>query len=309
MEAPSLKNQSTDEGLRCIWAQAGVVLRKTCKINYDCPSCGFDKHMGRIADENRILKQAGKVFKGNRGRIASWKEKLRGRPASQRPCLHHMKRRIEFRSCTNDYRCGNCDFDQYFHDQYSVHALITPIDVLEIKGFRVPQGYYLHCGHTWTRIEGGSSVRVGMDEFALRVLGPFDRIEGPLMGKEVEQGRADIKVFRGPHRARVLSPVSGVVTAINPKLREQGGLANQAPYTDGWVMSVHSSNIRRDIKNLMINTETRDFVSDQVDRLYQVIEEAEGPLSADGGYLGYDIYGKMPQLGWERLTKIFLGTH
>jgi glycine cleavage system H lipoate-binding protein len=61
--------------------------------------------------------------------------------------------------------------------------------VLDIKGFRIPQGYYLHSGHTWIKVEESSTVRVGIDEFAQRLLGPFDRIEAPLLGKEVKQGK------------------------------------------------------------------------------------------------------------------------
>jgi glycine cleavage system H lipoate-binding protein len=217
-----------------------------------------------------------------------------------------MKGRIAFRACNHEYRCGNCDFDQYFHDQYSVHAVVSPVDILDIKGFRVPQGYYVHRGHGWVKLEEDASVRVGIDEFALRVLGPLDRIEAPLLGKEVEQGRADIRLSRGKHQAKVLSPVSGIVTAINPKLREEGYMANQNPYSEGWVMSVHPKDLRMDLKNLIINTETGDFIGGEVERLYGVIEEVGGPLATDGGYLGSDIYGHMPELGWDRLTKMFL---
>jgi glycine cleavage system H lipoate-binding protein len=217
-----------------------------------------------------------------------------------------MKRRINFRVCTNDYRCGKCDFDQFFHDEYSVAALVKPVDVLHIQGFRVPQGYYFHRGHTWIKIEEGSMARVGIDEFALRLLGPLDRIETPLMGKEVEQGRADIQIIRGENRARLLSPVTGVVTAFNHRARDDGSLVNDDPYTEGWIMSVHADALRQDLKNLMINNETSEFMGKELDRLYDLIEEVAGPLSVDGGHLGKDIYGGMPQLGWERLTEMFL---
>jgi len=233
---------------------------------------------------------------------------LKARPSSKRPCLHHMKGRIEFKACNNEYRCANCDFDQYLQDQYSVHAVVNPVDVLEIEGFRMPQGYYFHPGHTWIKVEKGSTVRIGMDDFALRLLGPLDSIKAPLMGKEVKQDRGDVELFRGGHHAKVLSPVSGVVTAINPKLRDEGSLANRAPYSEGWVMSVYSESLREDLKNLMINMETRDFMESEVARLHGVIEEVAGPLAADGGFLGDDIYGSMPQLGWERLTRVFLNT-
>jgi glycine cleavage system H lipoate-binding protein len=309
METTDLRHGLTQEEDRhCVWDQAGVVSRKLCKIRYDCPSCRFDRIMRDIADENKRLKQEGKTPKGKRGKIVSWKEAMRTRPASQRPCIHHMRGHIAFRVCTHDYRCSNCDFEQYFHDQYVVHAVVRPVDVLDVKGFRIPQGFYLHPGHTWIRVEEGSRVRVGIDEFALRLFGPFDRIEAPLMGKEVRQGKGDINVVREEHKADFISPVSGVVTAVNAKLREEGDSANQDPYSEGWVMTVHSKALRQDLKNLMIHKESAEFMEKEVAHLYQVIEESTGPLAADGGYLGHNIYGQMPELGWERLVKTFLKT-
>jgi glycine cleavage system H lipoate-binding protein len=219
-----------------------------------------------------------------------------------------MKGRIDFRTCTHDYQCGDCEFDQYFSDQYTVHAVVQPVDILDIKGFKIPHGYYLHRGHTWVKIEEGSTVRIGLDDFALRLLGPLDRIEAPLLGKELEQGRGDIMLGRGSNMARVQSPVGGVVTDINPELRETGSLANQDPYTQGWVMRLHSSHLRRDIKNLMIGEEASAYLDKEIDSLYDVIEEEVGPLAADGGYLGDDIYGNLPQTSWQKLTRIFLHT-
>jgi len=308
MESTGKKSQSAQQDLQCVWMQADVVSRKFCRQDYNCLECHYDRVMQNIAEENKEMKLSGIIPKGKRGRIISWQEKLMARALSQRPCIHHMKGRIEFRLCHNEYRCGNCDFGQFFDDQYSVHAVVRPVDELDIKGFKIPQGYYFHHGHTWIKIEEGSSVRVGIDDFALRLLGPLDRIETPLIGREIKQDRADIALARGENAANVLSPISGVVTSINSKLREEGGLANQNPYSDGWLMIVKPDNLRRDLKNLMIHNETGDFMGAQVDLLYQEIEEAAGPLATDGGLLGDDIYGNMPQFDWKRLTKIFLKT-
>jgi glycine cleavage system H lipoate-binding protein len=219
-----------------------------------------------------------------------------------------LKGRIQFKPCTNDYLCGNCEFDQYFYDEYTVHAVVRPVDVLEVEGFKVPQGYYLHNGHTWVKIEEGSSVRIGVDDFALSLLGPLDRVEAPLMGKVMKQGEPQVLLSRGAHKAKLLSPLSGVITAVNPQLREQGNLANQDPYTEGWVMTLHPQNLRKEIKDLMIAQQTAEFLEQEVDRLHHLIEEVSAPLAADGGYLGKDVFGAMPQLGWERLTRSFLRT-
>jgi glycine cleavage system H lipoate-binding protein len=310
-EEPEMKTRwahpiSDRGGTPCIWMQGGVVSQKFCENNYACASCKFDKALGKAAEENQKRMREGKTLEGNRGSIISWKDILRKRPPSKRPCIHHMKARIEFRACHHDYRCGNCEFDQFFHDQFAVHAVVKPVNPMEVKGFRVPQGYYFHRGHTWIKVEEGTMVRVGIDEFALRLLGPFDHIEAPLMGREVCQDRPDIVAFRGGLQADVLSPVNGIVTAINPRLRENGSLANDSPYSEGWVMNVHSPDLRRDLKNLMIHTETEAFMVAEVNDLYRLIEDVAGPLSADGGDLGRDIYGNMPGLGWDRLTRTFL---
>jgi glycine cleavage system H lipoate-binding protein len=306
MKSSQIERKANLNRTACIWMQSGVVRRKACEIDYGCESCRFDRALGRVARENKKLLQQGKVPIGKRRKIVYWKERLREIPTLQQPCLHHMKGRIDFRTCTHDYQCGNCEFDQYFSDQYTVHAVVQPVDVLDIKGFKIPHGYYLHRGHTWVKIEEGSTVRVGLDDFALRLLGPLDRIEAPLLGKELEQDRGDILLGRGSNMARVQSPVGGVVTDINPALREKGSLANQDPYTQGWVMRLHSSNLRRDIKNLMIGDEAGEYLDGEISSLYQVIEEELGPLAADGGYLGDDIFGNLPQSSWQKLTRTFL---
>ncbi len=302
------ENQSPGKNHPCLWMQAGVVHRKFCDTDYDCSPCRFDRILRQAAIQNKKLREKAKTPKGKKAEIVFWKDRLKELPANQRPCLHHMKGRIDFRACTHEYRCGNCEFDQYFQDQYSVHAFVRPVDFLDVEGFKIPQGYYLHQGHCWAKLEEGSEVRLGIDDFALRLLGPLDRIKAPLVGKELQQNRSDILMNRGKFEAKVLSPISGVVTAVNSKLREQGNLANKDPYSEGWILRIHSSDLRQDLKNLMIGDETEAFYSQEVDRLYNLIEDEAGPLSADGGQLHNDIFGNLPQLGWERLTRLFLHT-
>lgn len=307
MKTIRLKNRLKDAN-PCIWTQAKVVRKKDCRHDYECIDCRFDRMMHKAAEENRILRESGQSPSGARGRIVFWKDNLRKLPAWRQPCIHHMKGQIEFRACHNNYNCSNCDFDQYFYDQYAVHAVMKPVDVLSVHGFKVPHGYYLHRGHAWVKLEESETVRIGVDDFTIRLFGPFDRIVSPLMGKEISEGRPDIVLKRGKKEARMLSPVSGVVTAINPDLREKGDLAGEDAYSAGWIMRVRTKNLRGDLGKLMIGDETTESLEKEVNRLYDIIEETAGPLAADGGLLGDDIYGNLPQMGWERLAKTFLGT-
>lgn len=308
MEFSGLNNKIKTDHSPCLWMQAGVVRHKYCRISYDCTACRFDRVMLRACDANRTMPGKSKFYGKKRKHIVHWIDKLKEMPSSKRPCIHHMKGRIDFKNCSHEYRCANCEFDQYFYDQYTVHALVKPVEVINVHGFKIPQGYYLHEGHAWVKIEEGSAVRVGLDDFALRLLGPLENVEAPLVGKQMKQNISQIVLKRGEKSAGVLSPVSGVVTDVNTRLREDGSLANKNPYTDGWVVRLHSEGLRNELKDLYIGNESKEFMGKEISRLYDVIEESGGLLNTDGGYLGEDIYGNMPRIGWERLRGLFLRT-
>jgi glycine cleavage system H lipoate-binding protein len=288
--------------------QAGVVKHKSCTLAYECTECRFDRILRRIAGDNLARRQRGEPPSGRRGAIVSWQEKLKQLPIWKRPCLHHLKKRIAFRACTYDYLCGRCDFDQYFNDQYNVFATVRPVDAFDIHGIRLPQGYYLHRGHCWVSIEEGSFVRVGFDDFTFRVMAPFDTVEAPLIGKPLRRDAASIRVNRGEHRAQLLAPINGVVTEMNPRLMENGVRGGVDPYTDGWVLRAHAPGLKQDLHALMIGEQATKFLEKEVERLYALIEEKTGPLAVDGGRLGHDIFGHLPQLGWQRLVAAFLRT-
>ena len=290
----------------CIWMQAGVVRRKFCRSDYDCHVCRYDHMLQRVVESNRRLMAQGIQPTGKRAGIVSWRQQLKTRPPRERPCLHYMKGRIEFRACTNDYSCADCDFDQYFDDQFAVHAAVRPVNLIDIDGFKIPQGYYLHPGHSWIRIEEAHTVRVGLDDFALRLLGPLDRIDTPLVGKQLNEGRTDMTLHRGDNSAGLVSPVNGVVTDVNARYLKGGGIESEDAYGDGWLVRVHSPGLRQSLKNLLIGTEATGYLRTEVDRLYGLIEATSGPLAADGGCLSDDLYGKLPRLDWARLTRLFL---
>lgn len=290
----------------CIWMQAGVVFLKDCRLDFNCSACHFDRALRRACRENEELRAQGVTPSGKRGKLVFWKDKLRKKPPSKRPCIHSMRRQIDFKSCHKEYNCLNCEFDQYFNDQYKVYTIVKPVDFVDVSGVHIPRGYYLHHGHTWVKVESDNEVRIGIDDFALRMLGQLDAIEAPLVGKTIIRNRSDIKAVRGEHIAAFASPVSGVVTAVNTKLRKQGGIANKTPYTDGWVIRVHCKNLRDELKQLMLMKEAETFLNNEVDKLYHVLEQETDLKAADGGRLGDDIFGNAPGLKWDLLVNTFL---
>src|SRR5438445_9197560 len=82
-------------------------------------------------------------------------------------------------------------------------------------GFQVPDNLRYHPGHTWALSESPSLVRVGMDDFASRLVGKMEKISLPQRGQWVRQGQKIWTLFRDGKSVDMLSPVEGQVADIN----------------------------------------------------------------------------------------------
>jgi len=277
----------------CLWMQAGVVESKTCGNFYDCTTCKYDQGLRKQVEKGKQL---------------SWQEAMRRRPGLERVCRHTLTRRIEKRTCAYNYECSTCDFDQFFEEVWVAKTGSQPHDMHNVKGFNIPSGSYFHNGHTWARMESGGVIRVGMDDFSLKLLGKADAFELPLMGKALSQSKVGWGLKRRDNLADVLSPVDGVIVEVNGRLREKPVMANQDPYGDGWLFVIRNQDTKGPFKQLMDDTLSLDWMAAEVEKLEGMIESVAGPLAADGGYIVEDIYGNLPALGWRNLTKTFLKT-
>jgi len=55
----------------------------------------------------------------------------------------------------------------------------------------------------------------------------------------------------------------------------------------------------------MVGDETTSFIRQESNRLHEAIEEAV-PLGTDGGFVASDVVGSIPEIGWEKLVRLFL---
>jgi glycine cleavage system H lipoate-binding protein len=290
----------------CVWHQGRLSLRKLCDKDHRCAECPLDKSLSESATKNREARRQGKIPLAPDGRIAFTRERLQLLPKGERPCLLYANGLIDYKICCKNYECIFCEFDRYFSEQHQVHAVVRPLDVLNVRGFRMPQGYYFHLGHTWIRIEENADVSIGLDDFALRLLGPLDHIDAPLIGNTVSQGKPVIIIGRGSHKASVLSPVSGVVSAINLSVKENAAIACEDPYAHGWILKVHTENLRHDLKNLLIGSEAVKQLEQEIERLLREIEMITGVSTITDTDISNVIPSHLPDIGWKRLVRLFL---
>ncbi len=275
----------------CLWMASGAVKFKPCTNFYDCPTCAFDQAM---EERTKAGKQPG------------WQDLLRRLPPQERLCRHTLTGRIVGRRCAYDYACASCDFDQLYEEVLCARHSAGPRAVERIRGFAVPLDHHFHAGHTWARVEAGGAVRIGLDDFALRLFGAADGYELPLCGAELTAGRPALEIRRRGKSASVLAPVSAVVVEANPQVRETPQAALRDPYGEGWLLLVRPPEPKKALEPLLFADGVVEWLTADVSRLERLIEDTAGPLAADGGLLGEDIYGALPGLGWERLVGEFL---
>ena len=123
-----------------------------------------------------------------------------------------------------------------------------------------------HPAHSWALAVGPDRVRVGVDAFTVRILGPFDAVDLPRPGAQIVQGRPAWSLRRGLQWAPMLSPVSGRVTAINSLAVVQPEVLNRDAYGAGWLLEVESEDMATDFNNLLRGPVVLRWLAEAMDR-------------------------------------------
>jgi glycine cleavage system H protein len=103
--------------------------------------------------------------------------------------------------------------------------------------------------HEWAKIEG-STVTVGISDYAQHEISDVVYVELPTMGQTVQQGKTAGVVESVKAAFNIYAPMSGKITAINNDLTTDPALVNQDPYGRGWFFKIEASNLDEK-KNLM----------------------------------------------------------
>lgn len=286
---------SIDEN-QCIWMKAGIVNYRLCDNAYDCTSCAFDKAMSRKLDRKPTA-------------LVSWQDLKRTKPYFDRECRHMLTGRVQFKFCANNYECKVCEFDQFL-DEEDLAVAASPVRMTRVLGIALADGYYYHEGHSWARIEHGGFVRLGIDDFALRLLGRPTDISLPKIGSRLKRGENGWSIHREDRHATVLSPVDGTVMATNQSALRRPDLSKKDPYGEGWLIVVDPrGGLRKQVKHLLFEGTAVTWLKAEVRKLEELVMSVyQVPLAATGGEIVDDIFGNLSNLKWEELVHEFLHT-
>src|ERR1019366_7254677 len=152
-----------------------------------------------------------------------------------------------------------------------------------VGGFEVPANLRYHPGHTWALSESPSLVRVGMDDFASKLVGKLESITLPQRGQWIRQGQKMCTLQRDGCTVDMVSPIEGTVSNINQAVARDPKLALRDPYGEGWLLTEESAGrLQRRMPAMAL-----------------------GALAQDGGEAMEDLSTHIPDQEWLPLVKEF----
>ncbi len=146
-----------------------------------------------------------------------------------------------------------------------------PLEMMSADSIAVPSSFFFHRGHTWIKFSSPALGRVGLDDFAQKILEKVDTIQFPKIGREMHQGDPLFMVRVGGHRFFLPSPSDGMVTHVNTELALHPEHLHSNPYDGAWICEIKPKNISQNIRELLSGEQAVRWELHELSRLQQFL--------------------------------------
>jgi len=148
--------------------------------------------------------------------------------------------------------------------------------------FNVPAGIFIARNHTWVDVEMNGTARIGIDDFARKIISKIDAVELPKLNKEVRKGETLFVIRHDSESIDMASPISGKVTLVNTEHIEHPELIGLIPFELSWMCCVEPSNLSEELRSLKIGVDSINWYKEEIDKYAEIIRAADqgGPKAA-----------------------------
>ena len=160
-------------------------------------------------------------------------------------------------------------------------------------GFQIQPNLRYHQGHTWALSESPNLVRVGIDDFASKLLGKVEAVNIPQRGQWIRQGQKILSFKRNGQTIEMVSPIEGAISDVNDDVISNPELALKDCYGDGWMVSVQSPDAKTNFRNLLGGAMVNRWMEESAFRLAAAMPKTAVTM-ADGGTITSDLGSQIP---------------
>jgi glycine cleavage system H lipoate-binding protein len=171
--------------------------------------------------------------------------------------------------------------------------------------FHLPARAAFHAGHTWAAPAGPGRFRVGLDDFAQKLLGSPGAVALPAIGSRLQRGDRGFAIDVSGSRFDLPAPLAGRVVARNEAALRDPSLLSD-PYGAGWLLEVRPSRWGSGLRSLMQGRNAREWLGRAEEALRLRMSPEVGAVLQDGGVPVPGIARALDEEGWEKLARELL---
>jgi CheY-like chemotaxis protein len=176
--------------------------------------------------------------------------------------------------------------------------------------FVLPGGVFISEGHVWANVTVPGLVRIGMDDFARKMIGRIDAIEFPARGSAVKRGERLFSIRQGDRSATFKSPVTGKVHTVNAELAHHLDWLEKQPYEKGWICSIKPDQLATELEKLKIGEKAAAWYQQEIKRFRELLTPESGNGHPAGlAEIGQLVEGQLQEMDdrmWEKFAESFL---
>ncbi|MBI4811745.1 MAG: response regulator [Ignavibacteriales bacterium] len=192
-----------------------------------------------------------------------------------------------------------------------VHITHLPATYDFIKGeFSIPGGVFISKNHTWLSINQEGIAKIGIDDFAKKIIGKINLVKFPNLGMQVKAGQPLFTIKQGNRSITFNSPATGKISQVNTLLKENLTALEVTPYEKNWICALDTDNIDEEIKGMYIGKSAIAFYQDDIEKCKFLIKDLLKSEKREGEYVEEDqIYiGQLEELSdvnWQKVVTEF----
>jgi glycine cleavage system H lipoate-binding protein len=143
---------------------------------------------------------------------------------------------------------------------------LSALEATKANEFAIPGGVFIAPGHTWAAVGEDGETRIGIDDFAKKLIGKVDEVILPNLGMAALKGQPLFTVRSGKRRIDFRAPVSGKVVNVNSRVAASAAALDKTPYEDNWICIIDADRLDAELPDLKIGNAAVTYYQDELER-------------------------------------------
>ena len=112
---------------------------------------------------------------------------------------------------------------------------------MKVDEFEFPEDLLYDGNHLWVKVDGNKAT-IGLTDLGQALYKGIMHIDLPEVGEEFPRGDTMAPFETIKSVSKIIAPVSGKISRVNEKLRENSEVINESPYDEGWILELELKN-------------------------------------------------------------------